>query len=61
MGWKKVDVALKTAPLQRGVYFVAIRAGGVKVRMLYIGSTTHESTLRATFYKVCESRSTYVH
>ncbi|XP_075258030.1 uncharacterized protein LOC142350015 [Convolutriloba macropyga] len=52
MGWKKVDVALKTAPLQRGVYFVAISTGGAKVRMLYIGSTHTQSNLRATFQQL---------
>ncbi|XP_063721764.1 uncharacterized protein LOC134848299 [Symsagittifera roscoffensis] len=52
MGWKKVEVGLKSAPLQRGVYFVGISCGGGRVRVLYIGSTHTQSNLRATFQQL---------
>ncbi|XP_063728689.1 uncharacterized protein LOC134856265 [Symsagittifera roscoffensis] len=50
--WKPASVAMKTAPLARGAYFIGLSRGGGKVQLLYTGSTHTQSNLRSTIRQV---------
>ena len=52
LNWKPAAVAMKSAPLVRGVYFIGISRGGAKVQLLYTGSTHTQSNLRLTIRQV---------